>query len=549
MKLKNFIKRFLLPVCILSLFVGCARELDNYANNPNQLTATNFYKTESDANKAVLGIYGYIETPFNLGIAGTEIRNQRSDEMSSVFDYSRYGQHLVGKGSSFYVSDDQYQLSYTALFAANDVLEHVPDINFTDDNLKNSYIGEARFLRAFLHFTLLINFKKVILYTKTPKTPADFIQPQADPDAVWDTIVADLQKAIVLLPLKNSSLRTGVNLGRATKGSAAGLLGKVYLYRAGMENKPQYYANAAQIFDRLIGGEFGQYTLTANYTDNFDIAHENNDESVIEFQFRADLINTSVSPGTSSSGLWFEPRTIAPPGFPVQGSGEGVNNNWVLDFFKTSVDADGNLDPRAFGSLIFNDQNIKKRPEDQVTLFDGQTFMQAYPSGKFPGKAANYTSANRKWLDFTLSAAQFQGSARANGVNYRYLRYADVLLMYAEALVQSNTASGTTSGMTALQAVNMVRQRPSVNMPPLQSVDMNSIKRERILELTNEGTRFYDLVRWGEIATRFASLEASDPYFKKFTTYIPFSPKDAVFPIPTDELNSNPLAEQNDEWK
>lgn len=536
-------------VCVLCLFLSnCTKELDKYNSNPNQLTATNFYKTPSDANSAILGIYGYITTPFNLGIAGTEVRNQRSDEMSSVSDYSLYGQHLLGKGSSSYVSDNPYQLMYVALFAANDALEKIPGIGFKEANEKNGYMGEAYFLRAFCHFYLLLNYRNIVLYDKTPKTAADFIQPQAKPDDVWNKIISDLQAAKKLLPKKGSAFRTGAGLGRVTKGSASALLGKVYLYRAGIEKQDRFYVSSSNELDTLIRGDFGVYTLMPNYGDNFGVGKENNDESLFEMQFRADLVNTSVAPGTANGGLWFEPRSIAPPGFPVQGSGEGVNSNWVLEAFKASTDADGNLDSRAFGTLLFDDQNVKKKNSDIVVLFEGQTFRQAYPSGKFPDKGINFSSCNRKWLDFTLAAAQFKSSARNNGVNYRYIRYSDVLLMLAEALVMSGATTGAYSGKTALQAINDVRQRASVNLPLLSTIDMEAIKKERILELTNEGHRFYDLLRWNELERRFQFLENEDPFFKKFNSYNKYSAKDSYMPIPLVELTSNPMSKQNDGW-
>lgn len=533
---------------MLCFFVSCSKQLDKYTTNPNQLTATNFYKTPADANSAVLGIYGYITTPFNLGIAGTEVRNQRSDEMSSVADYSQYGQHLMGKGSTFYVSENPYQLMYAALFAANDALEHIPAINFTDVQQKNGYMGEAYFFRAFCHFNLLLNYRNIVLYDKTPKVPADFIQPQAKPEDVWNKIVADLQMAKQLLPKKGSSFRIGTGLGRATQGSAAALLGKVFLYRAGIENQTQYFGSSVKELDSLIKGDYGTYSLMPNYADNFGIGKENNDESLFELQFRADLVNTSVAPGTANGGLWFEPRSIAPPGIPCQGTGEGVNNNWVLDSFKTSVDAAGYLDSRAFGTMLFDDLGVVKKTTDAVICFEGQTFRQVYPTGKFPGKGVNFNSCNRKWLDFTLTKSQFQGSARNNGVNYRYIRYADVLLMYAEALIKSGANAGPYSGKSALQAVNDIRQRPSVNLPALISVNFDLIKKERILELTNEGLRFYDLLRWNELTSRFQFMETADPFFKQFNSYNKFSAKDAYMPIPLVELASNPLAKQNDGW-
>ena len=102
---------------------------------------------------------------------------------------------------------------------------------------------------------------------------------------------------------------------------------------------------------------------------------------------------------------------------------------------------------------------------------------------------------------------------RAHGVNWRYIRYADVLMMYAESVVSGGTQA---SNMTPLQAVNKVRGR--VNMSELPSVTMTDIQNERILEFALEGHRFYDLLRWGKLSSRFTELQESDPNFKKFVS-------------------------------
>ena len=140
------------------------------------------------------------------------------------------------------------------------------------------------------------------------------------------------------------------------------------------------------------------------------------------------------------------------------------------------------------------------------------------------------------------------GNLRANGLNYTYIRYADVLLMYAESVI----SGGKQGKLTPLQAVNEVRARPSVNMPALSSVDMNVIEHERILELTQEGHRFYDLLRWGKVAERFAELDASDPNFKQYniSAYLGFQKgRDEWMPIPVDEVEGNPyITENNPGW-
>lgn len=521
------------------LLFGCQKKLDSYSVNPTQLSVSSFYKTPQDVNLAVLGIYGYVVTPRSFGLEGKNAMLLRGDEMSTAADYGRIGQHTVD--GTFYTNQEPWQFMYVALYAANDVLEHISNVAFNDAKLKNAYLGEALSLRAFSHFALLMSYRNIKLYTATPKTAADYLKPQAPPAAVWDSVIADLKAAKSLLPLKG--YWTGNNLGRLTAGSAAALLGKVYLYRAGIENQAAYYTLAANEFSDIIGGKYGAYRLVNNYGDNFDVANGNNDESLFEFQYKGDLVNINFNPGTSSSGVWSDGRGIAPCG-AFNGANEAIVHDWVLNAFKQSVDAGGNIDPRVFNTLIFNDQSVQKRPGQGVSGFAGQV----QPALLITKYAPNYNATNKKGIDFTLTQSQFNASARANGVNYRYIRYADILLMYAEAVIQSGSTPA--GGITPLAAINQVRQRPSVNMPVLTGTpDMNTIEQERILELTDEGHRFYDLLRLGKVAARFAYLESTDPNFKKYASYNPFKKgKDEWLPIPSTELQSNKNMINNPGW-
>ena len=212
-----------------------------------------------------------------------------------------------------------------------------------------------------------------------------------------------------------------------------------------------------------------------------------------------------------------------------------------------------------FGTLIFDDTaaEIKARTGNQVIVFDGKTFRDyctkagsdRHDFGLILAGGENYKSACRKGIDWTLPTTNpgngmWIGNLRANGLNYVEIRYADVLLMYAEAVVNG----GTQGSLSALQAINQVRARKSVNMPALTTVNMNVIENERILELTGEGQRFYDLLRWGKLASRFKALEASDPYFKQFnnSTYLGFKEnKNEWLPIPVDEVEGNPYITTN----
>ena len=430
------------------------------------------------------------------------------------------------------------------------MIEAIPNVNFSNQQLKNAYLGEAYFLRAYTHWFLFLNFRNIPLMKELPKSAKDY-KPQATPEEAWDFIISDLKRAKELLPEKG--FWKGESVGRVTKGSAIALLGKAYLYRSGIEryygnSTTTYYNEAAAEFNELILS--GKYRLVADYNDNFKVATENNDESIFELQFLGDVTNTGFNPGLSNSGVWRDPRGYLPP--TNKNASSSVIHDWVYNTFVNSKDASGHTDPRMFGTLIFDDTKpeINARTGDEVRIFDNKTFREYYGAKGFgvaKAQAKKYKAACRKGLDWTLGTRNpgnnfYMWNGRANGLNQIEIRYADVLLMYAEAVVNG----GTQGSLSALDAVNQVRDR--VGMPAVASVDMNVIERERILELTQEGHRFFDLLRWGKVVQRFRELEASDPNFKQYnnSAYLGFQEhKNEWLPLPVDEVEGNPYIQRN----
>lgn len=540
---------------------SCDDIFNELAINPNQQDVSSFYNSSENINKGVMGIYSYITTPRAMGVSATRLMANRGDESSDRTDYGVPGQYCVSLTSSWYTLVQPYQLFYTAASQACQMIEVIPDVEFTNESLKNAYLGEAYFLRAFSHWFLFLNFRNIPLMESFPKSSKDY-KPQSTPEATWDFIFSDLKKAKDLLPEKG--YWTGDNAGRVTSASAAALLGKAYLYRSGIEkyygnSSTTYYDEAAECFDEIIRGTHGDYKLVADYNDNFRVATENNDESILEFQFVGDVVNTGFNPGMPESGVWRDPRGNQPPS--LISNNAHVIHQWVYDTFVASKDADGKTDSRMFGTLIFDDTvpEINAKPGDRVLVFDGKPFNDYYYTEKdgvvtkgfaiVNAQAGKYKSACRKNIDWTLPSKNpgndmWIGNLRANGLNYTYIRYADVLLMYAEAVI----SGGKQGKLTPVQAVNEVRARPSVNMPALSSVDMKVIENERVLELTQEGHRYYDLLRWGKVAERFAELDASDPEFKQYniSEYLGFKKgRDEWLPIPVDEVEGNPYITKN----
>lgn len=562
--MKKYNKVIISALAVVGLSLSsCDNVFDELAVNPNQQDVTSFYTNPESVNKGVIGIYSYLTTPRALGVAATRLMANRGDEGSDRTDYGVPGQYCASLTPSWYTIVQPYSLFYTAASQACQMIEVIPTVKFANEEMKNAYLGESYFLRAFSHWFLFLNFRNIPLMDSFPKSSKDY-KPQSDPEATWDFIISDLKRAKELLPKKG--YWKGDNLGRVTKASAAALLGKAYLYRSGIEPKygkssKTYYDEAAECFDEIIRGDCGNFKLVDNYDDNFKVATENNDESILEFQFVGDAVNTGFNPGLSNSGVWRDPRGVQPPS--LVSNNASVIHQWVYDAFVASKDAKGKTDSRMFGTLVFDDtaSEINAKEGDMVRVFDGKRFNEYYTkvdekTGEITKgfaivseQAGKYKSACRKGLDWTLPTKNpgnnmWIGNLRANGVNYTYIRYADVLLMYAEAVV----SGGKQGKLTAVQAVNEVRTRKSVNLSELGSVDMNVIERERILELTGEGHRFYDLLRWGKLASRFHELETSDPNFKQYniSAYLGFKEgKDEWLPIPVDEVEGNPYITQN----
>lgn len=547
--MKKNIYKIIAVSLLLATTTACEKTFDELASNPNQQDVNGFYNTPQNINKGVIGIYAYITTPRAMGTAG-RLQINRGDESSDCSDYGEPGQYSANLSSSWYTIVQPYALFYTAASQACQMIEAIPNVNFTNQQLKNAYLGEAYFLRAYTHWFLFLNFRNIPLMKELPKSAKDY-KPQATPEEAWDFIISDLKRAKELLPEKG--FWTGESIGRVTKGSAIALLGKAYLYRSGIEryygnSTTTYYNEAAAEFNELILS--GKYRLVADYNDNFKVATENNDESIFELQFLGDVTNTGFNPGLSNSGVWRDPRGYLPP--TNKNASSSVIHDWVYNTFVNSKDASGHTDPRMFGTLIFDDTKpeINARTGDEVRIFDNKTFREYYGAKGFgvaKAQANKYKAACRKGIDWTLSTRNpgnnfYMWNGRSNGLNQIEIRYADVLLMYAEAVVNG----GTQGSLSALDAVNQVRAR--VGMPAVASVDMNVIERERILELTQEGHRFFDLLRWGKVVQRFRELEASDPNFKQYnnSAYLGFQEhKNEWLPLPVDEVEGNPYIQRN----
>jgi len=306
--------------------------------------------------------------------------------------------------------------------------------------------------------------------------------------------------------------------GRATKGAALGYLGKAYLFT-------KDFANAKIAFKQVI--DLGVYSLVANYRDNFTDTNENNSESLFEVQFSRSAGGVDLGWGGAPATGWGKTSARAITYGPRAFGWTDVQPTFTLfNEFQVEKTVTNEVDPRLDATMFYNKPGVK--------LY-GQTFSTFY--------AGNAGDLN----DLFCRKYQNSDGAYANefdwrsGINERLLRYADVLLMYAECLNETGDTPG------AYQYIQMVRNR--VGLPNLATAKpgMNQVQmreqigHERFLEFPLEGHRFDDIRRWGWLQdpVKLAWLKARDVEFNSYAAGREF------FPIPQLEMDNNPGTIQN----
>ncbi len=377
--------------------------------------------------------------------------------------------------------NDVWNGNYQAINRSNQALKFLPLLNKADANLRDRLIGEAKFMRAFSYFTLVKSFGGVPVVDHVPVAGNEedrlMLFQRKSKEEVYAFIEADLKDAISKLPQKSSY--SGDDIGRATKGAAHALLAKVSLYQKKWQ---QVVENA----DLVTG-----YSLTPNFQDIYKVSGENNQESIFEVQGMG---------GQSKPGIQQYSQTQGARGAGGWGWGFNTPSQTLVDAYNAAGDTE-----RRDATIIFRNS----------TLYDGRVV---------PATVEN------AYYNYKAYSSNFTGEDDSD-TNIRYLRYAEVLLMKAEAM---NELGQTTA---AIPYLNQVRTRAKLagTTATSQQAVREAIWNERRLELAFEHDRWFDLVRTGQAQTAMA---ADGKTFKVGTN--------EVFPIPQTFINlSNGLTEQN----
>lgn len=511
----NYLAGFLSLAVITT---SCVDNEDLLQVDPNVETAGSFWKTDQDAIEGVNAAYGSLltdgtymrSTPLLLDLKGDDTRS--NSPWDAMYNVGRFNSNV----SNAAIYGWAYETYYQGIYRCNQVLTNVPGIAMTDQELKNRILGQAYFLRGLYLFHAVNMFKNVPLPTEIA-----VYNPQKTNEEGWAQVIADFKAAAELLPASydNVSGLDAGQKGRATKGAALGYLGKAYLFTKDFEN-------AKTNFKKVI--DLGVYSLVSNYRDNFTDKNENNSESLFEVQFSREAGGVDLGWGGAPASGWGKTSARAITYGPRAFGWTDVQPTWTLfNEYHDELTASGAIDPRLDATMFYN------KPGG-MQLY-GQDFATKY--------AANPGDLN----DLFCRKYQNSDGEYANeydwrsGINERLLRYADVLLMYAECLNETGDTAG------AYTYIQMVRNR--VGLPNLSTAKpglsqdgmREQIGHERFLEFPLEGHRFDDIRRWGwlENPTKLAWLKARDVEFNSYTAGREF------FPIPQLEMDNNPGTVQN----
>jgi hypothetical protein len=349
---------------------------------------------------------------------------------------------------------------YNSIGAGNQALAAL-EVAAVKADVKDQLVGEVRFLRGYLYFNLVRMFGDVPLVLRVPVDADDAnndpaFQTRASKEIVYQSIIEDLQFAADHLPVKSA-----YTTGHANKGAAQAMLAKVYMYLG-------QWDKVFELTNEVITS--GEYSLLDDYGENFRQAGDNSRESIFEIQTgEFNNANLGIANYTVSQGV------------RVGGKGGWDDLGWGFNDPSVSlINAYEPADLRKENTIIFIDNSGTHRG---TVLWDG---FRVPSSDSVQNLYYNYKAYTSRTLEKFASEED-----KDRPQNIKILRYADVLLMYAEAAI--HTGSGDPD-----EKINLIRER--ANLLPLSGVTIDDVWQERHVELAMEHDRFWDLVRQGRAA-------------------------------------------------
>ncbi|MBW7892324.1 MAG: RagB/SusD family nutrient uptake outer membrane protein [Chitinophagaceae bacterium] len=497
MKRNNIYRKYkyFLPALLSALFVlsGCSKFLEE--TDPSNFSTGSYFTKPDHVTSSVNAIYASMRDPLNSGFGG-------GAWMMLEFATGLAGTDLGQAVNSYFVkdltntSDNGYGLTiwtayYRGIANANTSIKYIPAITM-DETVKKKLLGQASFLRAWYYFNLVQMFGNIPLVTEPVNLRSDQLKPtQATVEEVYNLIVSDLESAEQSgLPWKDES-------GRVSLGAVKSLLAKVYLTMAGypLRKGDSYYTLAAQKAKEVINS--GAFKLFDSYASLHDLSMKNKEENIFMVQY-------------------------------LEGT---LPSNWQV-------------------SIVPYNKNISKYSDETGGIYSTAAFVESFQTNDLRAKEkeffyTNYTHQDNRSLVVELGGyfiyKYFDNNAHLNtassGMNWPVLRYADVLLMYAEA---SNEVNGPVADV--YDAVNAIRTR--AQLPDLSGLSKEQLReaiwKERWYELCFENITWFDMVRLRK-AFNVTTKQFDDYVGHKFSYGPTLKERELLFPIPTSEVLNGAL--------
>ncbi len=517
-------------ICFLMLAtMSCSKDLLNTLPQ-DRLASDLFWKTEEDAIFASNGIYS---------ILGNQWRYTSMDAFSDIAHFilqwraeSEVEKHTFNASNNVIASEWSYY--YSIIRASNDFLENVDNVEEIDGNLSNRLKAEARTLRAFSYINLVMLYGDVPLVANSIDVEEAKSLTRTPKDDVWNFVAEELTAAAADLPTAQQ------DKGRVTKGAALGLKARAMLYA----NRYEEARSAAQSVMEL-----GVHQINGSYAALFDYAGENSSEIIFARQQAKDIDAHSIFAFFTANSLYTQQCQVVPTkalvdaylvkstGLPIDHPASGFN---VANPYE-------DRDPRLYHTLYLNGDVL---PNGRVL----NTLPGSGTGDDISISAENVTPTG--WYFKKYVSEDDYDNPWNCGVNLVYLRYAEVLLTYAEASIELGQIDES-----VLDALNELRGRADVGMPSVTTTDQAElrqvVRRERMVELAMEGHRLFDIRRWGigeqAIAGTVKGMTYENPtnpgnyvtvelagYVKEYDPS-----KHDLWPIPFRELNLNRSLTQN----
>ena len=495
MKAKQFI------ITIFSLFIlsGCADFLDE--KDQSNFTPENYFTKPEHAESIINAIYEdlrlggvggdyggnpYFMTDFQTGLAGTKVG--QNTHINNI-------RLLVNNADNGY-SKSWWNTCYRAIANANMAIEKIPGIEM-DETLKAQYLGEAYFFRAYNYFNLIRIFGHIPLILSPVDASSSQLYPmQEKPEVVYDQIVKDLVEA------EKAGLDWVNEGGRVNQAAVKSVLAEVYLTMAGypMTDGSDYYQLSAAKAKEVI--DHGDYYLFDDYSSLHSLEYENKGEHIFMIQYQSGIVENPFQ-------SLYLPYNLDVSFYSTEtGSVYAMN-----EFIDSYEDGDKRIENEEF---YYDEYTSNKNRTDTLNL-------GAYYIYKFFDTDANLNTAK-------------------SSLNYPLIRYAEVLLMFAEA---SNEVSDSPSD-DAFLYLNKIRER--ANLEDLSGLTKNEFRKavwkEQYYELAFENKVWFNMVRIRKVLN-LRTGNFDDYVGHEFVSGPVLTERELLFPIPTSEINNNKNLVQN----